>query len=177
MKKYCFIIILIITLSCSKNNDELTSINYDGSGGISCLVDDAVLTENYQKTCTIKITTNEYENFQVGFTHEKKDPTSIWNTEYKTVFIEAKNIDRKNLEGSTFQLGSKNNIESYATYNKFSIYLDITFSTNTELIGELKILYYNESKNVIAGTFWFDAKNEQGDIKRVRNGKFDLIIK
>lgn len=46
--------------------------------------------------------------------------------------------------------------------------------TNTIKKGELKITRLDLSNSIISGTFWFDAINSNGEIVKIREGRFDM---
>ena len=50
----------------------------------------------------------------------------------------------------------------------------ILYSTNEILVGEIKINKLNTAQRIIAGTFWYDAINPQGEVVKVRDGRFDM---
>src|SRR5690554_6523302 len=51
-----------------------------------------------------------------------------------------------------------------------------SFETNTEYTRELHITKLDKEKNIISGTFWFDAVNEQGTKVEIREGRFDMVF-
>jgi len=46
-----------------------------------------------------------------------------------------------------------------------------TLATNT---GELKIEKLDIKNNIVAGTFWYDIKDNKGVIHQIREGRFDM---
>lgn len=53
---------------------------------------------------------------------------------------------------------------------------DENYNTNENYIGELHITKLDKEKNIISGTFWFDAVNEQGKKVEIREGRFDMVF-
>lgn len=51
---------------------------------------------------------------------------------------------------------------------------DENYNTSQNYIGELHITKLDKEKNIISGTFWFDAVNEQGKKVEIREGRFDM---
>ena len=51
------------------------------------------------------------------------------------------------------------------------------YKTNTIQKGELKILFHDKVKGIIAGTFWFEAINSNGEIVKVTEGRFDTFLR
>lgn len=50
----------------------------------------------------------------------------------------------------------------------------IGYVTTSIVTGELTITHLDESKQIISGTFWFDAINNDGEIIEIREGRFDM---
>ncbi len=48
------------------------------------------------------------------------------------------------------------------------------FFTSESHTGELLITKYDTINQIISGTFWFDAVNEDGEVAKIREGRFDL---
>lgn len=48
------------------------------------------------------------------------------------------------------------------------------YGTSENHTGELHITKLDKEKNIISGTFWFDAVNEQGKKVEIREGRFDM---
>lgn len=53
---------------------------------------------------------------------------------------------------------------------------DEYYETNNEYTGELHITKLDKDNNIISGTFWFDAVNEQGEAVEIREGRFDMVF-
>jgi hypothetical protein len=175
MKKFT-ILFLFLTLACSKN--ELSEIRYDGTGGISCLVNGNIL----KPKGTAFGPPNQYLQIyweqgigylRVGFYNKNS------NSEWKIVDIVIPNIEYFNpttnevnsLVG-TYSL-SKNNLGTY----DINVYDDFpTYTTTENYIGELVIEFHDTENYIISGTFWFDAVNENGEVVQIRNGRFDKKI-
>jgi len=67
------------------------------------------------------------------------------------------------------------NLESYASGRYFiSFPYYIHYTTNNDFKGELVITFFDSEKNIISGTFWFDAVNSEGEVIEVRDGRFDM---
>ncbi len=50
------------------------------------------------------------------------------------------------------------------------------YDTTEEQVGEFHITKLDKEKNIISGTFWFDAVNEQGKKVEIRDGRFDMVF-
>jgi len=73
-------------------------------------------------------------------------------------------------------LKSEENSESFASYSLIKDFNEDVYNTNSIQNGELKILFYDREKGIITGTFWFDAINNNGEIIKVTEGRFDTFI-
>jgi hypothetical protein len=50
-----------------------------------------------------------------------------------------------------------------------------SFKTKTNVFtGQLTIIQLDEAKQIVSGTFWFDAVNDKGEKVEVREGRFDV---
>ena len=59
--------------------------------------------------------------------------------------------------------------------NSISIISGTTYYLTTSTVtGELTITHLDEANQIISGTFWFDAVNNDGEIVEVREGRFDM---
>lgn len=82
-----------------------------------------------------------------------------------------------NAENTIIAEGNKYILKGDKVFSSFSILkLDKTdkFSTTDLFRGELYISKFDESKQIVSGTFWFDALNEKGEKVEVREGRFDV---
>ena len=48
------------------------------------------------------------------------------------------------------------------------------YSTTPQVVGEMTITKLDFENNIVSGTFWFDAINDEGEIVEVREGRFDM---
>jgi hypothetical protein len=163
------ILLFVFTLlfySCEE--DELTELKYDGTGGMSCLVDGKVINSSAKETlCEFKVLRNGSLTLQLGFFDDDINDYSI-----EFIELRANDIDADKLEGAIFLLADKNKEESYGVY-QFS---SIIYKTNSTYTGELNVLYYDRAKRIIGGTFWFDGVNN-GERAKIRDGRFDIPVK
>ena len=92
----------------------------------------------------------------------------------RSVSINGNNVIIK--EGTTYILKNYPNKDeingSYAIVSgSGNINQFVTIQTST---GELFISKFDETKQIVSGTFWFDAVNEKGEKVEVREGRFDV---
>lgn len=186
MKKFILFVITIFLLSCSKDEDSLTNINNDGTGGISCTINGEILKPRglpYGSPTEYFGFANDGNifYFAVGF-HNRNPKTGVYKTirvqVYDVAYQDPITLERLSLEGNTYQLGEYGDPNLYGQYKTFGLYENdnILYNTTDILNGEIKITHHDVENYVISGTFWYDAINENGEIIRVRNGRFDKII-
>lgn len=48
------------------------------------------------------------------------------------------------------------------------------YETYGESSGQLHVIKLDTIKKIISGTFWFDAKSEEGEMIEIRDGRFDI---
>lgn len=171
MKSLIFFLVIIL---CGCENDELTEIKYNGTGGISCWVEGSVAYKHIINSTADEIK-GHIENAENGLTILEigfYDDNDYNDFSYLGEFVSlvAYNINLENLEKTTFFLADKKNNESYGIYINGR-----DFKTNAANKGELKILYFDQSKKIIGGTFWFDAVDNDNRMK-IRDGRFDLSV-
>lgn len=179
------ILIIILTSifisSCSNDDDSLTGINNDGTGGISCLVNGNILKPSGgglygNKSATFDYIPNEQVNIlRIGFTSRDGGPNR-----FTSVSMVGYDIDIDNLEGQTINLMAENDNNSFANYSSGEATSASkpgeVYSTNSTQVGELKILYFNREKRIITGEFWYNAVNEFGEVIEITEGRFDMWI-
>ena len=79
-------------------------------------------------------------------------------------------------EGEKYTLQNSPQLgEIYAAYNRIGVTKDDNFETKGSFKGELHITRLDETKQIVSGTFWFDAVNAQGEKVEVREGRFDMV--
>ena len=80
---------------------------------------------------------------------------------------------REDLTGQIYYLYDEENQESFAEYGAGNFG---DGATTTEYYGEVEIIYHDVDERILAGTFWYDVVNENGEIREIRNGEFDMTI-
>lgn len=51
------------------------------------------------------------------------------------------------------------------------------YRTEANNKGKIKIIKLDEVKQILSGTFWFDAVNDKGEKLEVREGRFDMVYR
>ena len=179
MKNLILILLTALTLSCCNKDDGKPIIEIDklppatqtGSNKIGCLANNQALlpkgagiTYNcfYQHLADGK-------HFVIVFDNKSNDlDKSIAIGIHLTELI----------QGQTYQLRANlgsNVVSKYATYLISTNQGGIDYSTTNLNVGEMKISKLDPNKQIISGTFWFDAINQNGEKVEVREGRFDMI--
>lgn len=172
MKNIFLTLTLLATLSCCKsdddNNDTLPPATQSGENTAGCLVDGDVLIpkgngNNFQ--CYYQFVNGDYY-FSISF----YDTTGEFS-KYCNVFSRRAEI----AEGNTYTLNisDEQDTSGYGGEHNIGITEPFSYDTNATTTGELTITKLDFTNNIVSGTFWFDAINSSGEIKQIRDGRFD----
>ena len=168
MKNAMVLLIVLISALVSCEEDNLTEIKYDGTGGISCVADGKVLKSGSNNDLTYcKFTVLDDGIIILGISFS--DNTSQWV--FETVSLVIYDVQIDDLVGTTYYLSEKTNSSSYGIYGIGGL----EYKTNNNNTGDFTISYYDPEKKVIAGNFSFRARGN-GEVKKIRFGRFDLPI-
>jgi hypothetical protein len=167
--------IILMSASCKKEKtgvDGLPPATQAGAMTFGCLVNGEVFipkgdfTGAPAKQCNYGIlpgTTTLY--FSVSGS-EKSNSSNVLKVSLRSTNVELKT-------GTTIPLVNGSDGEASGSYFIFS-QQDNEYKTNTASKGEFKVTLFDATKRIIAGTFWFDAVNAQGEKVEVRKGRFDM---
>lgn len=180
-------LLLVTVVSCNKDDDpapqptpQLTEIEklppptQTGKNTVGCLVNGKAFLPEGQLTGS----SNPY----CGYYHDKlslvfsivKNEGNITGNGTESVAIYTDNTileeDMKYFLKST----ESNNKAMFSIIGGMAGVLDENYNTTENYIGELHITKLDKEKNIISGTFWFDAVNEQGKKVEIREGRFDM---
>ncbi|MGB7786039.1 MAG: DUF6252 family protein [Salinimicrobium sp.] len=165
--------LIFLSASCSKEKecddpiDCLPPITQKGANTAGCLVNGKVLVPGGQGINTgsvLKAIYNYSSDNDSVFGLSIRDLTSGGS---KMMLISIRN--RELVEGEIYEL---TNEES----NSFGSYINGLngFVTNEGNRGELTISRIDTERHIASGTFWFDAVDDEGEIVKIRNGRFDV---
>lgn len=177
---YLFIAFLLVTgMKCKKDEtgiEALPPATQEGKNTFGCLVNGEaftpkgsnlggpVLSSYYQY---LNSPTAQGYFFNVSADMEGDNIS-------KSISIGANNVIIK--QGSKYQLKNYPNVDE--VYARLIIISNSGTINQYETIniykGELLISKFDETKQIVSGTFWFDAVNKNGEKVEVREGRFDV---
>ncbi len=168
-----FTVVLLLLTSCSKKEDCddpidcLPAITQKGANTAGCLVNGEVLLPGGQGINTgsvLKAIYNYSSDSDSVFGLSIRDLTSGGS---KMMLISIRN--RELMEGEIYELTDEES-------NSFGSYINGLngFVTNEDNRGELTISKIDTERHIASGTFWFDAVDDEGEIVKIRNGRFDV---
>ncbi|TRX21639.1 DUF6252 family protein [Flavobacterium franklandianum] len=179
MKKLLILsLVAFILSSCDKDNDKpktelekLPAATQIGANKAGCLVDGmAFLPKGYfPGGSALFFFYQDGRNLTLGIS--QRDDNKI-----RSVNIASLNQNLHDNVNVIFPLKSYGSNSKYAEFNINSVARPHPnyYSTTETITGELKITYHNFDKAIMSGTFWFDAVNSEGEIVKVREGRFDV---
>lgn len=175
----CFVLIFFLLFSrmqCEKIDvpeiEKLPPVTQTGADTFGCLVNGKALTPRGYLfsgpvlVCNYQYVTDGYY-FVLGCSDQKTFPNEI-----HTVRIWARKLA---LEEKEYILSEKGDLgNTYGTFEILSSPLENNFTTDQANQGKLIITRLDTEKQIISGTFWFDAINDKGEKVEVREGRFDM---
>jgi hypothetical protein len=172
------IVLIFIILSASRCKkdpvnpiDQLPPETKTGANTFGCLIDGKVfIPKGNPLGGPIKKASYQYLNngFYFGISGiDKSNPEDVTD-----VGIRADSVI---LAIGTFSL-TKYGAKGYLGGVGFSkiMQLSVEYYTNEIQSGQLVIKHFDTINQIVSGTFWFDAKNTNGQIVQVREGRFDM---
>ena len=178
MKNLILILLTALTLSCCDKDDKpiaeidkLPPATQTGTNKIGCLVNGQALLPK-----GVGITYNCFyqhladgKHFVLGFSNTTNDILKSI-----AIGIHLTELNQGQIYQLTTNLGS-NVVSKYGTYLISTNQGGIDYNTTNLNVGEIKITKLDSNKQIISGTFWFDAINQNGEKVEVREGRFDMI--
>lgn len=200
MQKLFIVSILAIALSfstsCSKDNDrkaaKLPAVTTEGKNTFGCRINGEIFVPKssggFNPTPSLFVSyyyyqypENDYKEpgFYL-FLRASNDGTN------RNLEINLTKSDVPLIEGQTYPIVLKGNGQvdaeflhySYSPhpdYGNVSIYNSFEYTTTNEYSGQLKIIKFDETKQILSGTFSFDAINTiNGKSVSITEGRFDV---
>lgn len=183
MKKLLLLLLTTFTLSCCNKGDDdqpktelekLPPATQTGANTAGCLVNGvAFLPKGYFTTGALVCNYIDGKDFVLGI-NERIIQGSTDNIRSISVFSRNQNLHDN--VGVSFQLNEDVANSKAGTYmiNAPSAPDPNYYSTNSIVTGELKITHHNYNQAILSGTFWYDAVNSNGEIVKIREGRFDM---
>ncbi|WCM41453.1 DUF6252 family protein [Flavobacterium sp. CBA20B-1] len=187
MKKLLFILATIaFFVSCNKDDqapqpepqiaeiDKLPPATQTGANKIGCLVNGKAFLPKGQLTGSSNPYCAYYHDAFVLIIRIVKNEGNITGNGTESVAIYSSDIIlEENMTYSLKEIQSRKNAVFAITGGMAGV-PDESYETNEDYKGELHITKLDKEKNIISGTFWFDAVNEQSEKVEIREGRFDM---
>lgn len=181
MKKILSLLLTTFILSCCHKDDnqpkteleKLPPATQNGANTAGCLVNGvAFLPKGYLVTGNLVCNYIDGKDFTLGISERIMQGSS---DNIRTILISSFNQNLHDNVGIPFPL------VEYGANSKSGEYIinavaspDPNYYSTTSIIsGELKITHHDFNNAILSGTFWFDAVNSNGEIIKVREGRFD----
>ena len=173
-----YLFIIILTTSCSKDSSDdcedpvdcLPAMTERGANTAGCLVDGKILVPDGDKFGSGAILKSQYyisEEYTLFFILIR-DLSSRNNPRDLSLELRKSEIE----EGKTYNLTLESQSTDFAMFSSNGE----EYKTDNENIGEIYFSKFDPSRRIAAGTFWFNGRNEFGEIVEVTNGRFDVLF-
>lgn len=172
MKQLLIVLILILTLSCCKDDDvtpikpidQLPPATQTGANTFGCLLDgEAFLPDGRHLSLDCV-----YQFVDGGYHFALQGNRRDGNSNLIAIALGTNNLIIA--EGTTYNLYE--NISTNASgANFFNTFLDYTTQIYT---GELIITKLDQINQIVSGTFWYDIKDYNDVVHHIREGRFDM---
>lgn len=182
MKKVLLLLLTTFTLSCCNKDDEPKTITeleklppatQIGANTAGCLVNGvAFLPKGYFTTGNLVCNYIDGKDFTLAI---RESIIQGGNENIRTILISSFNQNLHDNVGVSFPLveyGANSKSGEYVI-NAVASPDPNYYSTTSIISGELKITHHDFNNAILSGTFWFDAINSNGEIIKVREGRFD----
>jgi len=169
-----FISISFFFSACKKNIpaiDQLPPATQIGAHTLGCLVNGKVFKPKGD-LFSGPILSCAYQYINGGYYFQLKAINKGSSTNYSIgIFTDSLKIENN----VSYTLKTKNEKKGiYGIYSVSEIQGLISYITNNTYTGELKITKFDETNQIVSGTFWFDAVDSNGEKVEVREGRFDM---
>ena len=190
MKKYIYLFALLsLSIACHDDDeipqptpepevseiDKLPPATQNGANTVGCLLNGKAFLPSGKSTGGSN--SNPYcayyhDSFVLVFRIVRNEENFSGNGT-ESVAVYSSNVILQ--QETTYSL-QKDNSNHYGAYRIMKKNSNLSYETNDEYIGELYIDKLDKENNIISGTFWFDAANEQGKTVEIREGRFDMVF-
>jgi hypothetical protein len=169
--------VICLSPSCKKHDDNIDPLSQlppatqTGANTSGCLVNgQAYLTSGSTfggpiKQCNYIYLNGGYNFFVEGYAKESSKSTGL--------YIRTDSLAIS--EGQTFVFKTWTHGYASAGYDvAYSPSGYDSYTTNNSVSGQLHITKFDQTKQIISGTFFFNAVNSKGDTVHVTDGRFDM---
>ena len=184
MKNLLLLVLATFAISCCNKGDDdqpktelekLPPATQTGANTAGCLVNGvAFLPKGYLVTGNLVCNYIDGKDFILHISERIVQGSS---DNIRSIAVVSENQNLHDNVGVTFQLGQDNNNgnSKFGSYiiNAVAYPYKNHYSTTSIIKGELKITHHDFNNAILSGTFWFDAINSNGEIIKVREGRFD----
>ena len=176
MNRYLFLaaFMILLTVSCKKKEssnpkDELPPITHTGANTFGCLVDGKLFKPKKKIGSTSVVLQCNYQYFKEQH-HFLLGASNRYEEKGMGFGMIGTSINRDTIFNYSFA-GSGKMSAGYGP----SIGFFFQYQTYENSPGEFRIEYFDSLKQIISGTFWFDAVDTAtGKVVQVRDGRFDV---
>lgn len=173
MKKNILFLLATFVLSCCNNDDDqptnpidqLPPATQTGANTFGALLDGEPFIPRFVVNpvqCNYQLISGERYFFVTGRFEEQEN----FNLISLSLSTNAKSIE----EGLTYELITEADGNATGIFG----YNGDLFFTNSNETGQMTITHLDLDNQTVSGTFWFDVIDQNGDLKQIRDGRFDM---
>jgi len=174
----CLFFITLTSSNCKKDKhrnavDQLPAKTQTGANTFGCIVNGKVfLPKGNSLTprlkCAYQFLNTDYSK---GYFFQLSAGDLSNQNDIKGVGIYT---DSLAIKTGNYNLGENKKGSAYASYIIISNQENKSIYTQNNLPGQLTITKFDETNQIVAGTFWFSTVNTNGDTTKVTDGRFDM---
>ena len=169
--KLFLVLFSIVLMACDSASVDLSDENYlfDGRGGVKCDINGVELKPKitYSPGPGTRDLNYDYYN------GEDVLRLSFYNTDSNDRFLSVDIIIKNFNPISTNLTDLKIDLDD-VSQGKLYVNNNFEYTTDREFTGQFEIIYHDQSERILAGKFWYDAVNSDGEAIEIRNGEFDM---
>ncbi|WP_192822074.1 hypothetical protein [Rufibacter sp. LB8] len=174
--------LLLMAVSCEKEElseiERLPAATQEGKNTFGCLINGKAFVPNGNAGFGVPPLRSFYQYLFEDFNPVKGHFFEVSAGDYRkegrfiVVVLGTNALELK--EGETYHLTGPDQVgRAFAMVDFSPIGLN-SHKVVSPLTGELRITKFDQQRGIVAGTFWFDAVNSQGEKVEVREGRFDM---